>query len=259
MGSLYLKNGAISLQGGSLAGECKCCDVFASRIGYTHYTMGPLPTGFQWQFVETEDDLYLCSVVLTGKLNTCQSYILNTSIADGLEDWVRAGGKFYYQNEYQGCGAASAAALAMSHAGSTMTAGNTRVAAGGGEVNDGETLTGYTASDNGQFCVSGLTWRGALSDTCVGGTALIDAPPYITGGLEVRQVALCWLVKRLAKVQSFYLAILICHCLRTRLAPTPGRRLYSDSQHTQHRLCFNGWHRTKKAACSCWHSFATSV
>ena len=186
MGSLYLKNGAISLQGGSLAGECKCCDVFASRIGYTHYTMGPLPTGVQWQFVETEDDLYLCSVVLTGKFNTCQSYTLNTSVADGLEDWVRAGGKFYYQNEYQGCGAASAAALAMSHAGSTMTAGNTFVAASGGEVNDGETLGGYTATDNGQFCVAGLTWRGGAADTCIGGTALIEAPPYITGGLQVR-------------------------------------------------------------------------
>ncbi len=167
MASLYLKNGAIAIQGGQISGSCQCCSVFSNKIGYTHFTMDPLPDGFEWQFVDTADDLYLCSVVLTGAFNFCLSYTLNDSVGAGLAAWVAAGGKYYYQNEYPSCGSASAASLAMSKAGSSMTAKSVRV---------GPTFGTYTAINSGKFCVAGDTYAGSAADSNNGGVALLTAP-----------------------------------------------------------------------------------
>lgn len=167
MASLYLKNGALAIQEGQISGSCQCCGVFSNKIGYTHYQMDPLPDGFEWQFVQTEDDLYLCSVVVTGRLNFCQSYTLNDSVGSGLAEWVAAGGKYFYQNEFPGCGSASAASLAMSKAGSSMTAKSVRV---------GPTFGNYTAINSGKFCVAGDTYTGNAADSNNGGVALLTAP-----------------------------------------------------------------------------------
>ena len=165
MPSLYLKNGALAIQGSRISGSCECCDAFSTFIGHTHGQYGPLPPGYNWLSVQTEDDLYLCSFVITGQPNACLSYTLNDSIKSGLEAWVRSGGKYYYQNEYPGCGSASAAALAMSQAGSSMTAQNQLIAGA------------YTPTVSSSFCVEGLAWSGSASDGCIGGTALLTAAP----------------------------------------------------------------------------------
>lgn len=171
MPSLYLKNGALAIQGSRISGSCECCDAFSTFIGHTHGQYGTLPFGYEWLFVQTEDDLYLCSFVITGQPNACLSYTLNDSIRSGLETWVRSGGKYYYQNEFPGCGSASAAALAMSQAGSSMMPQNQLI---------GAPTPGYTATVSSSFCVEGLAWRGASSDGCLGGTALLTAPAFET-------------------------------------------------------------------------------